>query len=139
MKKNDIEACQRLRKGQKDNSGRVIVRLFNRQNCDILHRNKKHLKSSDSKKNLSNLGIKGKIFFNCNLAPYSRFLWSWYKKMFNESLINQFLLYNGTVFVSDNEKDEKGKKIEHLSEKCFLNMILETLSKHDGKYLRTGY
>ena len=114
--KKDIEACHRLKKGQNDNSARTIVRFINRQNCDKLHQNKKHLKSNDSKEKLSNLGIRGKIFFNCNLAPYSRFLWSRCKKIFNESLIDRFWVYNGTVFVSVDEKDGKGKKIEHMSD-----------------------
>ena len=76
IKKTDIEACHRLKKGKKDKSSRTIVRFVNRKKCDLLHQNKKNLSSRAAKEKLSNIGITGKLFINCNLAPYSKFLWS---------------------------------------------------------------
>uniref|UniRef100_A0A7M5X4H9 Uncharacterized protein n=1 Tax=Clytia hemisphaerica TaxID=252671 RepID=A0A7M5X4H9_9CNID len=120
--KKDIEACHRLKKGKKDKCARSIVRFINRKKCDELHQNKKKLGSKVASEKLKKAGLKGKIFINCNLAPYSKFLWSTCQKLYEERLIDRFWVYNGTVFISINENNmDVHTKIEHLNtlEKIF--------------------
>ena len=83
--KTEIEACHRIKKGKKDSSSRTIIRFVNRKKCDILHQNKKNLKSKAAKEKLAKIGLNGNIFINCNLTPYTKSLWSLCKKLFDET------------------------------------------------------
>eukprot|EP00111_Clytia_hemisphaerica_P005889 TCONS_00017082-protein len=88
IKRQDIEACHRLKKNRKEKTPRTIVRFVNRKFCDLLHQRKKNLSQIETKGKLSQLGINDKLFINCNLAPYSRFLWSQCKKLYDGKLID---------------------------------------------------
>ena len=72
--------------------------------------------SKDAKVKLTKLGIQGKLYFNCNLAPYSKFLWSTCKKLHDERLIDRFWVFNGPIFIAMEENESKAKKIEHLND-----------------------
>ena len=88
IKHRDLEACHRLKKGNKDTtSSRTIVRFVNRKKCDNLHSNKYKLKSA--KKDLKKIGLNG-IYINANLCPYNKFIWGKCKKLFSKALINRF-------------------------------------------------
>ena len=111
--KSDIEACHRLKKGKNERYARTIIRFVNRKSCDNLHKNKKNLKNAKVK--LSAIGIQGNIFINCNLAPYSKYLWSKCKKLYDDKIINRFWVYNGSIFIASRE-DDNGRKIEHMND-----------------------
>ena len=122
LKEGDIEACHRLKKGKKDKTARTIVRFLNRKNCDKLHQNKKKLGNKSATDKLKEANLAGKIFINCNLAPYSKFLWSSCKKLYDEKLIDRFWVFNGSVYIAINENNiDVHTKIEHLNtlEKIF--------------------
>ena len=107
----EIEACHRLPKGKKDNNARTIVRFVNRKLCDRLHINKSKLKV----KNLETLGINNSIYINCNLCPYTKFLWGKYKQLYSSKLIDRFWVYNGSIYFACDE-DSDGKKIQHFND-----------------------
>ena len=92
----DIEACHRLKKNKKERTPRTIVRFVNRKYCDLLHQRKKNLKHIDTKGKLSQLGIDNDLFINCNLAPYSKYLWS----------------HSGLFFLSNTYRCAFGSKLE---------------------------
>lgn len=121
LKRRDIEACHRLRRGKNDKIARTIVRFINRKKCDDLHTNKYKLKSA--KKSLKKIGLND-IYINSNLCPYNKFIWGKCKKLFTEALINRFWVYNGSLYIATEEND-KGTKINHL------NKLIEIFPGYD--------
>lgn len=111
---NDIEACHRL-KDRNDGNGpkRTIVRFVNRKFCEKLHRNKKKLNDDGTKSKLCDLGINGKVYINNNLCPYNKMLWGKCKRLYENSLIDRFWVFNGSLYVAINEDDD-GIKVDHL-------------------------
>ena len=114
----DIEACHRLNdRKEKEGPKRTIVRFVNRKICDLLHSRKKNLNDKHNKsvkQKLRNIGLnQGKVYINNNLCPYNKFLWGKCKQLHTDSIIDRFWVFNGHLFVADNEHDKKGTKIYH--------------------------
>jgi len=81
--------------------------------------NKKKLKNptNNLKNKLKNANLpQGKIYINNNLCPYNKLLWGKCKKLYNEKKIDRFWIYNGHLYISDDEEDTQGTKIFHLND-----------------------
>ena len=116
VKEEDIEACHRLKDRNLNGPKRTIVRFVNRKICSKLHSKKKVLYDKHNysiKGKLKDIGLThGKIFINNNLCPYNKFLWGKCKHLHTEKIIDRFWVFNGHIYVADNEND-KGTKIDH--------------------------
>ena len=85
--KSDVEACHRLRKKPNyEGNANVIVRFVNRKSVENLMAKRRMLKN----KNLSNLGIHGKVYLNNNLCPYNKYLMGQVKNLFTHGIIKRF-------------------------------------------------
>ena len=119
ISKSNIEACHRLPNKKDDGTAkRTIVRFVNRKFCELLHANKKKLKnpSNHVKNKLKNANLpQGKIFINNNLCPYNKYLWGKCKRLHEEKLIDRFWIFNGYLYISDNQDDPKGTRISHIN------------------------
>ena len=74
----------------------------------------KIINNRNIKNRLKKLGRQqGKIFINNNLCPYNKFLWGKCKELYTESIIDRFWVYNGHLYIADNQEDKKGTKILH--------------------------
>ena len=116
---NDIEACHRLKGKNNSNSERTIVRFTNRKFCETLQFKKSKLREKKIKEKLNKLKITGNIYINPNLCPYMRFIWGKCKKLYDEKLINRFWIYNGYVYIAQDEESDK-VKITHLDDLVFI-------------------
>ena len=104
---------------QKDKGGpkRTIVRFTNRKWCDRLHTNKKKLREDKKVSNkLKTFGLDHKkIYINNNLCPHNKFIWGKCKRLFDDKIIDRFWIYNGFIYIADNQTDVKGTKINHIN------------------------
>ena len=118
VESDDVEACHRLKAKKKEKGPKkTIVRFVNRKFCDRFHRNKKKLHDRNNtsvQDKLREIGFRDKIYVNCNLCPYNKFLWGKCKKLYDERLIARFWVFNGSLYVAVDENDH-GLKVDHLN------------------------
>ena len=84
-------ACHRL-----GETGRVIVKLLNRKDDQIVLEEKHKLRSINLYDDNTDTNNKRKIFINQRLCPWYRKLYGMVKDLNNESLIDSFWIANGT-------------------------------------------
>ena len=111
IESQDIEACHRFGKRDRDQSQKTIVQFVNRKNCKKVLFNKKKLGSIDCSKH--NFMQNTKIFVNENLTPMNESIAYNCRKLKCSGLIHGCFSRDGTVRIKRQEKD-RPVKIFHM-------------------------
>ena len=112
VESQDIEACHRFGKPDRDKSQKTIVRFVNRKNCKKFLLNKKKLSSIACSKNSFTQNTK--IFANENLTPMNESIAYNYRKLKYSGLIYGCFLREGIVRIKRRERD-RPVKIFHMN------------------------
>ena len=111
VESQDIEACHRFGKPDRDKSQKTIVQFVNRKNCKKVLFNKNKLSSIDCSKH--NFTQNTKIFANENLRPMNESIGYNCRKLKRSGLIHGCFLRDGIVRIKCREKD-RPVKIFHM-------------------------
>ena len=111
VESEDIEACHRFGKPDRDKSQQTIVYFVNRKNCKKVLFNKKTLDSIDCSKHNFTQNIK--IFASENLTPMNESIAYNCRKLKRSVLIHGCFSRDGIVRIKHREKD-RPMKIFHM-------------------------
>ena len=132
VESQDIEACHRLGKPDRDKFQKITVRFVNRKNCKKVLFNKKKLSSIDCSKH--NFTQNTKNFANENLTPLNESIAYNCREMKRSGLIHGCFSRDGIVRIKRREKD-KPVKIFHMDKlRVFFVTLILVMQKTRIKY-----